>query len=48
MPRVREATKDVVSCEKLGKAAHRHYIPRSPNGSTHYVEGIVLVREPTS
>jgi hypothetical protein len=39
--------KDVVSCDKPGGAAHKHYIPGSPNGTTHYTEGIVLEREPT-
>ena len=47
MPWVWEATKDVVSCDKPGKAAHKHYIPGSPNGSTYYTEGIELEREPT-
>ena len=47
MPWVWEATKDVVSCDKPGGAAHKHYIPGSPNGTTHYTEGIVLEREPT-
>ena len=27
-----EAKKDVVSCDKPGGAAHKHYIPGSPNG----------------
>ena len=48
MPGHTEATKAVVSCDKPGGAAHKHYIPGSPNGSTHYTEGIVLEREPTS
>ena len=39
--------KDVVSCDKLRKAAHEHYIRRFPNETTHYTEGIVLEREPT-
>jgi hypothetical protein len=39
--------KDVVSCEKPGGAAHKHYIPGSPNGTTCYIEGITLEREPT-
>ena len=34
MPRRQEAKKDVVSCDKLGGAAHKHYIPRFPNGTT--------------
>ena len=41
MPWVWEATKDVVSCDKPGGAAHKHYIPGFPNGTTHYTEGIV-------
>ena len=41
MPWVWEATKDVVSCDKPGGAAHKHYIPGFPNGTTYYTEGIV-------
>jgi hypothetical protein len=48
MPWVWEAMKDVVSCDKPGETAHKYYIPGFPNGSTHYTEGIVLEREPTS
>ena len=33
MPRVLEAMKDVVSCDKPGGAAHKR-IPGSPNGTT--------------
>ncbi len=47
MPRVWEAKKDVVSCDKLRGAAHKRYILRFPNGTTYYAEGIVLEREPT-
>jgi hypothetical protein len=47
MPWRQEAKKDVVSCDKLGGAAHEHYIPRFPNGTTRYVEDISLEREPT-
>ena len=47
MPGYTEAMKAVVSCDKPGGAAHKHYIPGSPNGTTHYTEGIVLEREPT-
>ena len=32
--------KDVVSCDKPGGAAHKHYIPGFPNGTTCYTEGI--------
>jgi hypothetical protein len=39
--------KDVVSCDKPGGAAHKHYIPGFPNGTTCYTEGITLEREPT-
>jgi hypothetical protein len=40
MPWVREAMKDVVSCDKLRGAAHKHYIRRFPNGTTCYIEGV--------
>jgi hypothetical protein len=39
--------KDVVSCDKLRGAAHKRYIRRFPNGTTHCAEGTVLEREPT-
>ena len=39
--------KDVVSCDKPGGAAHKHYIPGFPNGTTCYIEDITLEREPT-
>ncbi len=41
--------KDVVSCEKPGGAAHKHYIPGSPNGTTQYAEGVLsdASRKPT-
>ena len=37
--------KDVVSCDKLGGAAHKHYIPRFPNGTTQYTEGVLSRRK---
>ena len=40
MPRVLEAMKDVVSCDKLRGAAHKHYIRRFPNGTTWYIEDV--------
>ena len=40
MPRVYEAMKDVVSCDKPGGTAHKYYIPGFPNGTTCYTEGI--------
>ena len=45
MPRVYEAKKDVVSCDKLRGAAHERYIRRFPNGTTWYAEGISLSNE---
>ncbi len=39
MPRVYEAKKDVVSCDKLRGAAHKRYIRRFPNGTTCLTEG---------
>jgi hypothetical protein len=35
----------VVSCDKAGGAAHKHYIPASPNGTTRYAEGIASPKE---
>ena len=40
MPGVREAMKDVVSCDKLRGAAHKRYIRRFPNGTTWYFEEV--------
>jgi hypothetical protein len=42
MPRVYEAKKDVVSCDKLRGAAHERYIRRFPNGTTCCTEGASL------
>ena len=39
--------KDVVSCDKPGGAAHKHYIPGSPNGTTRCTEGASSERKPT-
>ena len=39
--------KDVVSCDKPGGAAHKHYIPGFPNGTTRYTEGISSERKST-
>jgi hypothetical protein len=41
MPRLSEAKKDVISCEKLRGSANRSYIRRCPNGATHHAEGMV-------
>ena len=45
MPRVYEAMKDVVSCDKLRGAAHEQYIRRFPNGTTQYTEGVLPRRK---
>ena len=37
----------MVSCDKPGGAAHKHYIPGFPNGSTQYTEGVLPARGPT-
>ena len=47
MPRVWEAKKDVVSCDKPRGVAHKRYILGFPNGTTRYIEDISLEREPT-
>ena len=39
--------KDVVSCDKLRGAAHKHYIRRFPNGTTYGAEGAISERKPT-
>ena len=41
MPRLSEAMKGVISCEKLRGLANTHYIPEFPNGTTQYVEDIL-------
>ncbi len=38
MPRLSEAMKDVISCDKLRGGANNHYIRGFPNGETHLVE----------
>ncbi len=38
MPRVSEAKKDAISCDKPGGGAHTRYIPGCPNGATPLVE----------
>ena len=39
MPRLSEAKKDVISCDKLRGSANRNYIRRFPNGATQCTEG---------
>ena len=39
--------KDVVSCDKSGGAAHKRYIPESPNGTTRHTEGMSSERKST-
>ena len=43
MPRLLEAKKDVISCDKLGGEANTHYIPRFPNGTTQHVEDVLSI-----
>ena len=40
MPRLSEAKKDVISCDKLRGGANSHYIRRFPNGVTRYREAV--------
>ena len=47
MPRLSEAMKDVISCDKLRGGANNHYIRRFPNGATRHVEDMSLEREQT-
>jgi hypothetical protein len=42
MPRLSEAKKDVVSCEKLWGGANDRYIHRCPNGETCHTEGMTI------
>ncbi len=46
MPRLSEAKKDVISCDKLRLVAHT-FTRRFPNGATHYIEDIVSARRQT-
>ena len=43
MPRLSEAKKDVISCDKLRGSANRNYIRRFPNGVTQCTEGALPV-----
>jgi hypothetical protein len=43
MPRVYEAMKDVVSCDKPGGTAHERYIPGYPNGTTCYALKVHII-----
>ena len=45
MPWLLETMKDVVSCDKLRGAAHKHNIRRFPNGTTQHTEGVLLRKE---
>ncbi len=46
MPRLSEAKKDVISCDKLRLVAHT-FTRRFPNGATHYIEDIVSLGRQT-
>ena len=47
MPRLSEAKKDVISCDKLRGGANSHYIRRFPNGATLGAEGAKSARKQT-
>ena len=40
MPRLSEAMKDVISCDKLRQGANNRYNRRFPNGATRYLEEV--------
>ena len=44
MPRLSEAKKDVISCDKLRGSANRNYIRRFPNGATQCTEGALSTK----
>ena len=41
MPRLLEAKKDVISCDKPGQGANNRLTLGFPNGATQYVEGVL-------
>ena len=47
MPRLLEAMKDVISCDKLRVLANTNLIRRFPNGTTQQVEDLLSVRRQT-
>ena len=47
MPRLSEAKKDVVSCEKLRIGANSRLTRRCPNGATQHVEDMLPARGST-
>ena len=47
MPRLSEAMKDVISCDKLRLGAHTCYTRRFPNGATQHVEDMLSARRRT-
>ena len=46
MPRLSEAMKDVISCDKLRLVAHT-FTRRFPNGATQHIEDMLSVRRRT-
>ena len=44
MPRLSEAMKDVVGCDKLRGVAEQTLIRKCPNGATQYVEDVLSFR----
>ena len=47
MPRLQEAMKDVISCDKPRGLANMSLIRGFPNGTTHHAEGMVPARGQT-
>ena len=47
MPWLLEAMKDVTSCDKPGRGANNRLNPGFPNGATHHVSGILVMRKQT-
>ena len=45
MPRLSEAMKDVISCDKLRQGANNRLTRRFPNGATHLLVGIPQGRQ---
>ena len=45
MPRLLEAMKDVISCDKLRLAAYKRSTRRFPNGTTQLVEDQLFRKE---
>ena len=47
MPRLTEAKKDVISCDKFREGANNRLIRKFPNGATQQVKLVILFRRQT-